>query len=357
MVDTFCSAGGLTLGVGEAASDLGYGSRILAAVDIDARALEVYKANLAPLSTIVGSVGDMVRHKMVHGGLGWRLDDEPQILPPMLDHVGRVDLLIGGPPCQGNSNLNNRTRRRDPRNSLYVTAVALAIGLRARGLILENVPEIRRSFHGVVETAREALESAGYEVDDAVLNAADLGWAQSRRRHFLVASMKGVVPLATLVREFKAEPMGSAAFLARLPDRGGKLSALPEYSPETIHRLNYFQDHPGEYDLPLRLRPDCHVDGTTYMSVYGRMRPDEPVPTLTTGFLTPGRGRFVHPTEARTLTPSEAAYVQGFPTWFNFDQPDIRTQDLTKWIGDAVPLPLGYVASLAVLRPMLLRLR
>ncbi len=79
----------------------------------------------------------------------------------------------------------------------------------------------------------------------------------------------------------------------------------------------------------------------------------EPVPTLTTGFLTPGRGRFIHPEFARTLTPGEAAFVQGFPAWFNFDCADNNRTDYSKWIGDAVPMPLAYVASLSVLEAIL----
>lgn len=62
----------------------------------------------------------------------------------------------------------------------------------------------------------------------------------------------------------------------------------------------------------------------------------------------------MHPTEARTLTPSEAAYVQGFPQWFDFGESP-RKKDLAKWIGDAVPLPLGYVAAMTVLPGLIAR--
>ena len=72
------------------------------------------------------------------------------------------------------------------------------------------------------------------------------------------------------------------------------------------------------YNLPNSERPDCHKDGTTYGSVYGRMFPDRPAPTITTGFMTPGRGRFIHPLLPRTLTPWEAARIQGFPDTYNF---------------------------------------
>jgi len=111
------------------------------------------------------------------------------------------------------------------------------------------------------------------------------------------------------------------------------------------------------FDLPLAERPDCHKDGTTYDSVYGRMYADRPAPTITTGFMSPGRGRFIHPTEPRTLTAREAARLQGFPDTYRFvlnpESPPTRYK-LAKWIGDAVPMPLGYVAALSAIGRSLL---
>jgi DNA (cytosine-5)-methyltransferase 1 len=132
------------------------------------------------------------------------------------------------------------------------------------------------------------------------------------------------------------------------------MNELPDYNADTLRRLQFFMDNPGIYDLPLNERPECHRGGTSYKSVYGRMRPDEPIPTLTSGFMTPGRGRFIHPTELRTLTPSEGSYVQGFPTWYRFDpHVGFNKKHLSKWIGDAVPLPLGYAAAMSVLPGLL----
>jgi DNA (cytosine-5)-methyltransferase 1 len=79
---------------------------------------------------------------------------------------------------------------------------------------------------------------------------------------------------------------------------------------------------------------------------------DRPAPTLTTGYLTPGRGRFIHPKDPRTLTPHEAARIQGFPDWFDFcavpDREPSR-KELGTWIGNAVPTILGYAAGLSAL--------
>jgi DNA (cytosine-5)-methyltransferase 1 len=82
---------------------------------------------------------------------------------------------------------------------------------------------------------------------------------------------------------------------------------------------------------------------------------DKPAPTLTCGFLSPGRGRFTHPTQARVLTPREAARIQGFPDNYVFDaveNEEPKKTHLAKWIGDAVPMPLGYAAGLCLLLPI-----
>ena len=133
--------------------------------------------------------------------------------------------------------------------------------------------------------------------------------------------------------------------------------STPQLSADNQMRLNYLVDN-GEHNLPLDIRPECHREGTTYGAVYGRMFPDRPAPTITTGFLTPGRGRFIHPTRPRVLTPREAARIQGFPDWFTFSAdrsaPPSRT-NVTKWIGDAVPSILGFTAAMAAL-PALRRL-
>jgi DNA (cytosine-5)-methyltransferase 1 len=103
--------------------------------------------------------------------------------------------------------------------------------------------------------------------------------------------------------------------------------------------------------LPNALRPNCHRDGHTYPSVYGRLHWDRQSPTITTGFMSPGRGRYIHPSEQRVITAHEAARIQGYPDTFQFSAngtPPSKKQ-LSKWIGDAVPAWLGYVAVMTAL--------
>jgi DNA (cytosine-5)-methyltransferase 1 len=129
------------------------------------------------------------------------------------------------------------------------------------------------------------------------------------------------------------------------------MDTTPTFSEENLQRIDYLFDN-DLYDLPDNVRPACHRDGTTYKSVYGRLRWDRPAQTITTGFLTPGRGRFIHPLRRRVVTPREAARLQFFPDSFAFVFPDSEEPSrdvLAKWIGDAVPPLLGYAAAIGAI--------
>ncbi len=258
-----------------------------------------------------------------------------------------------GPPCQGHSNLNNKTRRDDPRNALYLAVPAVAVATGASAVIIENVPEVTAAKGDLVPTAIALLREADYEVEFGVLRATDVGWPQTRRRFFIVAT-RGWKPalFADVVEEQRAAPGGVDWLLQDLLDRPpddfmDQTPVLTAVNQERVDLL--FRE--GIFDLPNHARPDCHKDGTTYGATYGRMKWAAPAPTITTGFGTPGRGRFVHPLRRRVLTPREAARVQGFPDWFDFSINGVaptRSQ-LTTWIGNAVPAPLGRIAGLAAL--------
>jgi DNA (cytosine-5)-methyltransferase 1 len=128
------------------------------------------------------------------------------------------------------------------------------------------------------------------------------------------------------------------------------MDTVPALSEDNRTRIDWLFAN-DRHELPNEERPDCHKDGHTYPSVYGRMFWDKPSQTITTGFLSPGRGRYVHPTRPRVITPREAARIQAFPDSFRFvvDEQDPPRNALSKWIGDAVPPILGYAATLPLL--------
>ena len=238
-----------------------------------------------------------------------------------------------------------------------LTVPAFAVAADIKSVVIENVPEVVYDEASVVATTKALLTSAGYQISDGVLAAHAMGWPQTRRRYFMVA-VRGAdpVPIDEVAHALSdAAPRSLAWALGHIDlsrdNEDDPLSQPTDHSGQNKSRIDWLFDN-DEYDLAFSQRPECHQNGTTYNSVYGRLRPDLPAPTITTGFTTPGRGRFVHPTKRRTLTPREAAVVQSFPLGYRFTtesgKPPSRTQ-LAKWIGDAVPMPLGYAAVVAAL--------
>ncbi len=103
------------------------------------------------------------------------------------------------------------------------------------------------------------------------------------------------------------------------------------------------------FDLPNELRPPCHRNKShTYNSIYGRLKWDNAAQTLTSGFYSTSMGRYVHPSELRTLTAHEAARIQGFPDFYSFDEAKKRT-NLAKILGNAVPPKLSYACFMELL--------
>ena len=356
-VDLFSSVGGLSVGATEAIDALGMRALPLLAADVEVRALQVYKANLRARQTVTESVRGMVDFRVSGNGMGARFAYEPSAIDERLAALtGSVDLILAGPPCQGHSSLNNHSRYEDPKNLLYLTVPATAVALGARHVVIENVPNVVSDKRGVVETTMALLRDNGYNLTSGVLAADRFGWPQTRKRFFLVASRDTMpLPLREFSESLQREAMPVKWLLHDLAkkrlDDADVMFSVPRLSPNNQLRVNWLFDN-DEHDLPNAIRPDCHREGTTYRATYGRMFEDQPAPTITGGFLTPGRGRFLHPTQRRVLTPREAARVQGFPDWFNFvvnpKDPPSRAE-LGRWIGNAVPSILGFIATLAAL--------
>lgn len=356
-LDLFSSVGGLSLGASEAIAALGMRGVPQLAADVDARALQVYRANFRPRQTISDSVRNMLDFRVSGSDAGAKFAYEPAIIDDRLTHLkGAVDLVLAGPPCQGHSSLNNYSRNDDPKNLLYLTVPAMAVALGAKHVVIENVPNVVRDKNGVVQTTITLLRDSGYNLTSGVLAAHHFGWPQTRRRFFLVASRDThPVPLDKLSKEFRRDTLPVRWLLNELMVDHNQscdlMDSVPDLSEQNRERIEWLFDN-DEYNLPNAIRPDCHKDGTTYGSAYGRMHPDQPSPTITGGFLTPGRGRFVHPTQRRVLSPREAARVQGFPDWFKFvtgATAQTSRTDLALWIGNAVPALLGFVATLSAL--------
>ena len=344
-IDLFCGSGGFALGATLAARGANRNARFERIVDADGRALEVHARSLNVGKAINVGVSSLVDYQIRQRGGSARFSYPPEIVYESFSTSEDVDLLIAGPPCQGHSNLNNHTRRADPRNDLFICTVAVAIALRAKAVVIENVRTVTASHGDVVGMARELFEASGYSVSEDIVRADNLGWPQTRERYFMTAIRNDVKErqLPEISKRDAKNVMWAIEDLVDLTSTKEPFDTAPVAGAENRRRIDWLFDN-NKHNLDNSERPDCHKDGTTYTAVYGRMYDDRPAPTITTGIGTPGQGRFIHPTQRRLVTPHEAARIQGYPDGYGFldDAGTAKRKDLAKWIGDAVPSILGY---------------
>ena len=339
VVDLFAGCGGITLGLAQACRSADRAIQIALAVDFEPLATRVYRENFpfaervetAPVETFFD------------GELG---ADATFVEQRTRASVAGVDVLVGGPPCQGHSNLNNHTRRTDGKNALYLRMARAAEILSPRLVMIENVPSVLRDRHsgvGVVERAVEHLQRIGYRTDHRVVGLAHLGVAQTRQRHLLLATAEGEPAPADLFDAVEASALrrNQRWAIGDLTDTASAsmLDLVPQAAPTNIQRMQYLLDN-DLYDLPNDLRPPCQQGAHSYKSMYGRLRWDQPAQTITSGFGSIGQGRYMHPDRTRALTAHEAARIQGFPDYFDFSACPTRSA-LATMIGNAVPPQLG----------------
>ena len=357
IADVFCGAGGLSYGVRDATMACGLRVETILAVDIDSIAIEVYRRNFDPTHFSTRNLWTSVTKSYSTRKLKSTFSHFPKLLNDELKAAeGKVDILLGGPPCEGHSTSNNVTRRNDPRNRYYVAMPAIAVALGAKAVIVENVPGVRHDERNVLDSARNLFETSGYQVDEMVVDSITLGLPQTRKRHILIACELGRPSLqatSEVLRRPQRHLRWAIGDLVDI-DSDDPLDTGAELSKVNRRRIKYLFDN-DEYDLPNDQRPDSHKNGHTYPSIYGRLRWDLPAGTITTGFNTPGRGRYIHPEMQRTITPHEAARIQGFPDTFEFKLIDGETptrMSLANMIGDAVPPQMSYMAGVTALAAM-----
>lgn len=341
----------MSIGLLEAVRRAGRVLQVPLALDSDEAVVELYRKNLPGARVEAADVTTYF-----DGAPGADVTDAEAAVK---EKIGQIDILMGGPPCQGHSDLNNHTRRRDPKNALYLRMARAAEILAPTVVVVENVAPVQWDRGGVVTETTAALQASGYQVAGDILDLSRLGVPQRRRRYVLLASKRSAAfaprkELERLVGAFSDHPARSVGWaiadLRKL--QSDSLYDTPSVpTVENAQRMLYLFAE-GLYDLPNAQRPTCHRDKEhSYVSMYGRLRWNQPAQTITTGFGSMGQGRYVHPSQPRTITPHEAARLQTFPDWFDFGE-DTPRGVLAKAIGNAVPPLLMVLLGQRIVRAL-----
>jgi len=341
IADMFSGCGAMTLGAVEACRALGLIPDPVFAMDQDPAAIKIYSRNFPSAHCVTGKI-----EKLLTSRLGSKISSNERQLHK---NIAKPDVLLGGPPCQGHSDLNNHSRRHDPKNALMLRMARFAEIFEPEHIIIENVPGVLHDHGRVVERTRHDLERLGYFTDCRVVDLSRLGIPQTRRRFILVASTSRFEIDSLLKSHYCTERSLRWAIsdLLRL-DSPSFIDQPSSISKDNAKRIDYLFKN-RIYDLPDKQRPDCHrTKKHTYRSIYGRLHWDKPAQTITTGFGSMGQGRFVHPSRRRTLTPHEAARIQFIPDFFSFE--GVCRRRAAEMIGNAVPPKLVYALALEMMR-------
>ena len=367
-IDLFAGAGGLSLGLEMAGFD------VVSAVEYDPVHAATHLFNFPQTDMLCRDVSRITGADLRSSAeKGWRAlhGDAPR-------WNGDVDLIAGGPSCQGFSVMGRRDAD-DERNLLIQQFVRLVLEVKPRAFILENVPGILApQFRSILQQATDTLRRGGYDLNDYYqpLSATDFGVPQRRKRVFIVGVLDGVAPKHPRATVFSETPVqealaGLPAILEQLVTNGDEatlqaeewdtyesasnsyldmLQAIPSRARDEI--LNTSRTLSGYLATQHKAASVARFElvphgGTEPVSRAWRLSNQAPSRTLRAG-TGRERGAFsasrpLHPTEARVITVREAARLHSFPDWFRFHATNWHAH---RQIGNSVPpLLAGAVAS------------
>ncbi len=341
VLDLFCGAGGLSYGFESAGYD------ILLGIDNDSKALETFELNHKGAKSICGDITQITYENDIK---------------PLLNGK-KIDVIIGGPPCQGMS-LSGPRKFDDPRNKLYLSYIRLVQEIQPRAFVIENVPGLVSLFNGQIkDSIIEKFTEMGYVVEYKIMCSSDYGVPQSRKRVVFVGRKKGeftyppinenvitcsmalsdlpplVNELGTEVSEYETEPQNEYQQLMRKRSSQVLNHVAASHSDKVKSIIALVPDGGNYKDLPEEFRStrNFHVAWTRFAS-------NKPAPTIDTGH----RHHF-HYKYDRVPTVRECARLQSFPDDFKFL--GNKTQQFRQ-VGNAVP-PLMAQAIAEQVKKML----
>ena len=361
-IDLFSGCGGVSCGLTNA------GFNVTGAVEINKDAVRIYK-NYKKLQHV------NVINDDIHNVDGFELLKQSQI------NADDMYLLAGCPPCQNFSaqNRNGRLKSETEKETLLMEYLRIIKQVYPPFILLENVAgitspcnrNILNKFISELENKKDTCIEHQYFVVYAILNAADFGVPQRRRRFVLHAIRKDIYTILSnqginISLPAKTHNKDGNNGLMRWVTVWEAISDLPpivagqHFNSETIknhtcanlseiniRRMEHIRNNGGSRtSLPDALKLNCHRNYSGHRDVYGIMDPNLPAPTITGGCLCYSKGRFGHPYQNRALSIREAARIQTFPDDFEFDD-SITKSGLQ--IGNAVPVKLVEVSATSIL--------
>lgn len=357
VLDLFCGAGGLSEGFSQA------GFNVIAGQDIDETAGKTFAATHRQARFVGGPIQ----------GLSAR---------DLIGSLGSVDVIVGGPPCQGYSYYNHGRGTHDPRAGLFKEYLRIVSTLRPNWLVMENVAGITSIGRGaVVDEILSGMMALGYRVEMRLLRAEEYGVPQERRRMFFIATRTDAAirfprmthgpgtdqPFVTIwdaisdlppvpnaggdiCMSYASKPL--SAYQATLRGRCTIVTnhQSPKLATANLKRLEHIPPGGSWRDIPFDLLPAGMrlAKRSDHTKRYGRPRWDELACTILTK-CDVHWGAYFHPEQARSLTPREAARLQSFPDRFQFHG---RKTDQFIQIGNAVPPLLGKAVACCLLTAM-----
>ncbi len=333
-VDIFCGVGGLTCGLQKA------GLKVAAGIDSDLSCDYAFSYNNNSLF-IGSSIERVTSREVIRLLKGYD-----------------IKILVGCAPCQPFSKYQkNKQKRSDHKDwRLLYEFARMVRDVKPDIVSMENVPQLKNEQ--VFTDFLKTLTDEHYFVDYRVVQSADYGVPQMRRRLILLASKKKPIRIIGKTHD-KYKTVRDVIF--GLPKIGAgednhtdRLHVAYGLSEKNLERIKHSKPGGSWRDWPENLILDCHKkkSGNTYQSVYGRLSWDKISSTITTQFTCYGTGRFGHPEQDRALTLREGALLQTFPISYSFvpENKEVVKKVIARHIGNALPPRLGEVIGISILK-------
>lgn len=343
VLDLFCGAGGLSVGLDQIKE-----IETVIGVDFDKNAINTFNNNFP---NAIGIVADITNE-----------DSKNEIIK--LAKEKKVNMIVGGPPCQGFSLKGKNLGMDDPRNFLFLEYYYMVKKIKPEVFVIENVKNILNSENGYFkDQIIEKFSGLGYIINYGVLNAKNYGVPESRERAIIIGSLSRSVSLPTptikkyvtvrdAISDLNYLESGEGVFETDykskpLTDYQKKLRGKKLYNHQATNHSKFCLEKlamiPSEGDkksLPKEL-----YGRQKFATTWSRLKWDDISPTIDTRFDTPSNGRNSHPVLNRAITPREAARIQSFPDDFIFYGPKTA---VCKQIGNAVPPLLAKAIGNAI---------